>query len=211
MKNKHLIQFYLFTECSDIDIISQVYEFYESVILENNLLSTFIGQRLAENPNIQQRLYEEFQEIQQNLKGKALTHEILNQMKYMDMIVSEALRMCPIAPELKRRATKPYSFATNDGKMVPIKPGDAIWIPTFILQNDPIYYPKPEVFDPERFTDPSAQIPGTYGPYGMGPRDCIGCQYSSNEAKITFYYLLLDFVIESDQKGGNNVQFKLRN
>lgn len=188
-----------------------MFEFYESVVLENNLLSTFIAQRLAENPNIQQRLYEEFQEIQRNSKGEALTHETLNQMKYMDMIVSEALRMCPIAPELKRRATKPYSFETNYGKMVPIKPGDAIWIPQFTLQNDPIFYPEPELFNPERFSDPSAHIPGTFGPYGNGPRQCLGCIYSTNEAKITFYYLLLDFVIETDQKGGYNVQLKLRN
>lgn len=188
-----------------------MFEFYESVVLENNLLSTFIAQRLAENPNIQQRLFEEFQEIKRNLKGEALTHQTINEMKYMDMVVSEALRMCPLAPELKRRATKPYSFQTNDGTMVPIRPGDAIWLPTFILQNDPIYYPDPEVFDPERFNEQSVQIPGTYGPYGLGPRNCIGCQYSTNEAKITFYYLLLDFVIETDQKAEYNVQFKLRN
>lgn len=189
-----------------------MFEFYESVILENNLLSTFIVQRLAENPNIQQRLYEEVKDFQRNLNGEAVTHETLNQMKYMDMIVCEALRMCPVAPELKRRATKPYSFETNDGKMVPIQSGDAIWIPTFILQNDPMYYPHPDVFDPERFNDKSAQIPGTYGPYGMGPRDCIGCQYATNEAKITFYYLLLDFIIETDdQKSEYNVQLKRRN
>lgn len=189
--------------------MSQIFEFFESVITENNLLATFIANRLSERPEIQQRLYDEFTEIKRKLNGDLPDHEALNQMKYMSQVISEALRMCPIAPQLKRRATKPYFFKTGNGEMVPIKPGDAVWLPAFILQNDPHYYPQPNVFDPDRFNDENQPFhtPGTYAPYGMGPRDCVGCQYATNEAKITFYYLILNFIID---KVNENDKFNIK-
>lgn len=80
--------------------------------------------------------------------------------------------MCMIAPELRRRATKSYILENSNGAKVEIKPGDAVWLPSFILQNDPRYYSNPLVFDPDRFSDENrkSHVAGTYAPFGMGPR-----------------------------------------
>lgn len=154
--------------------------------------------RLAEHPDIQQRLYDECLSIKNRIGDDVLTYDILNQMKYAEMVIYESLRMCPIATELKRRATKPYVLENSNAEKVTVKPGDGIYLPAFILQNDPKYYPNPSVFDPERFNDENrkAHIPGTYAPFGMGTRNCIGCQQTMVELKIFFYYLLRDFKIE---------------
>jgi cytochrome P450 family 9 len=41
---------------------------------------------------------------------------------------------------------------------------------------DPKYYPNPEVFDPERFSEKNKHNikPFTFSPFGVGPRACIG-------------------------------------
>lgn len=189
--------FFLLSDCNDVELISQCFEFYESVITENNVITTFLTQRLAENPDIQSRLYDEYVDIKSRYGDSPLIYDILNEMKYTEMVIYEAFRMCPIATELKRRATKPYVLESSNGKRVAINPGDAFWLPAFILQNDAQYYPNPSVFDPERFSDDNrkSHVPGTYAPFGLGPRDCIGCQHPMVELKITFFYLLLHFTI----------------
>lgn len=133
-----------------------------------------MARRLAEHPDIQQRLYNECVEIKTRIGDNQLNYETLIDMKYAEMVIYEGLRMCPIATELKRRATKPYVLENGNGAKITINPGDAIWLPAFILQNDPKYYPNPTEFDPERFNDENkkAHVSGSYAPFGLGPRDC---------------------------------------
>lgn len=172
-------------------------------------------QKLAAYPDIQQRLYKEMIDIKNGTDQTDLTYEMVNGMKYAEMVISEGLRMCQIAPELKRRATRSYTLVNSNGETIEIQPGDAVWIPAFILQNDPQYYPNPNVFDPERFSDANrkAHVSGTYAPFGMGPRDCIGCLYPMTELKIYFYHLLLNFTITSvamSEGNSNSVKLKQR-
>lgn len=173
-------------------------EFFEATFTENNVILNYIAHTLADRPEIQQRLRDEMLEINGRLNGEPLTNETLRDMKYMDMVLSEALRMCPITTELRRRATKPYTLVNSDGSRIEVKPGEAVWIPSFIMQNDAQYFPNPDVFDPERFSDTEKDsiVTGSYAPFGMGPRDCIGCRYTVLEVKVTFYNLLQKFDLE---------------
>lgn len=61
-------------------------------------------------------------------------------------------------------------------KEVIVDPGTIIWLPSYPMHMDPKYYPHPEVFDPERFSDENKanMNPFTYFPFGLGPRVCIG-------------------------------------
>jgi len=176
-------------------MISQCLVFYLSVITENNVLLNFIGQALVDNSDIQKRVRDEMLTIQKQLNGSELTAETLRDMKYTDMVISEALRMCSIAPQLKRRATKPYTLTHSNGATVQVRPGEAVWMPAHTIQNDEQYYPNPTKFDPERFSDENKDSiqTGTYAPFGLGPRDCTGCRYSVMETKLTFFYLLQHF------------------
>jgi cytochrome P450 family 6 len=83
------------------------------------------------------------------------------------------MRKYPIAGVLSRECTKPYKLPDSD---VHIEVGNLVAIPVHALHYDPKYYPNPEVFDPDRFTEEGKKTRPqfTYLPFGEGPRQCIG-------------------------------------
>lgn len=58
---------------------------------------SFLAYELMCNTDIQQKLYEEIQEMNQELDGNKITYEKIQGMKYLDQVVSEVLRKWPAA------------------------------------------------------------------------------------------------------------------
>lgn len=132
---------------------------------------------LAKNPEIQTELIKEVDEVKESLEGKPITYEILHKMKLLDMVISEALRKWPSAPQVVNRVvTKPYILKNAKGNSVRFEVGDNMFIPVVGLHYDEDYWPDPQKFDPYRFSDENKNSihPGTYLPFGIGPRTCIG-------------------------------------
>lgn len=131
----------------------------------------FMFHELALNPDIQEKLFVEIDCIKKELNGSPLTYETIPKMKYLDMVVSEALRRwCPI-PFLERTCNRPYVLENADEK-VKLQAGDGIFIPTYALHMDEKYFKKPLKFDPERFSEENRNSirTGTYLPFGIGSR-----------------------------------------
>ncbi|RZB66668.1 p450 domain containing protein, partial [Asbolus verrucosus] len=74
-------------------------------------------------------------------------------MKYMDMVVSETLRLWPAAVAANRVCTRPYIIEpkTPDEKPLYLKKDTVIFLPIYAIHRDAQYFPDPERFDPERF------------------------------------------------------------
>lgn len=85
----------------------------------------------------------------------------------------EALRKYPPVPVLARRCTKDYTIPDTN---VVLEKGTDVSIPVYGLHRDEEYYPNPDKFDPERFSEENkSKIPQyTYLPFGEGPRICLG-------------------------------------
>ena len=83
-------------------------------------------------------------------------------------IILETLRIRGVGVHLFRICGKEYTFPNG----YTVKEKDMIRIPLNAIHMNPNYYPEPEVFRPERFDIPPK--PGTYLPFGDGPRVCIG-------------------------------------
>lgn len=76
-----------------------------------------------------------------------------------------------------------------------LKVGDNILLPVIGFHMDPKYYPEPDKFDPERFSDENKHniMPYTYFPFGLGPRSCLGSRLALMETKALFFDLLYNF------------------
>lgn len=92
-------------------------------------------------------------------------------------MIAEVLRKHPIVSTLTRMCTKKYKVADSE---VTLDKGVAVLLSVLAIHHDEEFYPKPEVFDPERFSEENkAKRPScTFLPFGEGPRNCIGMNHS---------------------------------
>jgi len=153
---------------------------------------------LAINPHVQDKLRHEIKQTFEKTDGKPTYGDIL-EMKYLDMVVSESLRRWPIGAATDRVCVKPYTLKPTT---ITLKVKDTLWIPIYNIHNDPQYYPEPDKFIPERFSEENkGKIrPYTYMPFGVGPRSCIGSRFALLEIKSMLVHLLNDFEIVPTEK-----------
>ncbi|XP_055640724.1 probable cytochrome P450 9f2 [Toxorhynchites rutilus septentrionalis] len=184
------------------ELVAQCFLFFLAGFDTVSTCMSFLTYELAINPDIQKRLYEEVVEIDQSLGGKPLTYDALQRMPYMDMVVSEALRLWPPAVVSDRFCVKDYRYDDGTGTGFVIEKGNTMWIPAYAIHRDPKYYPNPDKFDPERFNEENRSKinTGAYLPFGVGPRNCIGSRLALMEVKAMVYYILKDFSLEPTEK-----------
>ncbi|XP_044738026.1 cytochrome P450 9e2-like [Chrysoperla carnea] len=183
------------------DLAAQAFLFFLGGFDTVSSALCFAVYELALNPDIQEHLYKENEKILNENNGK-LTYDVLNKMKYLDMVMSEALRKWPQAPLLDRICTKTYTVEVEDGKEITLDKGTVLYFPAWALHRNPEYYPNPEKFDPERFSEENKDKinPTTYLPFGAGPRNCIGSRFALMEAKMAIFYMVKYFELIPNEK-----------
>ncbi|XP_035722243.1 cytochrome P450 9e2-like [Vespa mandarinia] len=192
------------------DIVAQAFIFFLAGFDTSSTLMCFMVHELAVHQEIQDRLRQEIDEVLLRTNGE-LTYEELSKMEYMEMIINETLRKYPPAIFLDRLCAKRTVIPPSlpNGKEIIIEANTSIWIPSFGFHHDPKYFPDPEKFDPERFSEENKQniIPYTYLPFGMGPRRCIGERFALMETKIVIVNILKKFIIKRTSKTIDPVVF----
>lgn len=160
---------------NDDEIVAQCFLFFVAGFDTTSTMLTLASYELIANPDIQQKLYEEILETNEEIDGKPITYDVLQKMKYMDQIICETLRKWPPAAQTDRLCVKDYVYDDGSYKFN-VEKNISMLIPILGLQRDERYFPNPLRFDPERFNDQNrgSIIPGTYIPFGVGPRNCIG-------------------------------------
>nr|CAD7580213.1 unnamed protein product [Timema californicum] len=96
---------------------------------------------------------------------------------------AKTLRKYPPAPNLYRKCTVPYPIP---GTSITLEQGTRVLIPAYAIHHDPEFYPDPEKFNPERFTEENkgSRPSCTYLPFGEGPRICIGVRFGLMQVKV---------------------------
>lgn len=109
--------------------------FFAGFDTTSNLLQS-ITFHLSKNQDVQDKLYQEISEVVATLDNKPVTYETLLKMKYLDMVVSEGLRIQPPAPQIDRQCTKDYQLDLGNGKSISVKKGDILLLPFYSLHHD---------------------------------------------------------------------------
>lgn len=160
---------------NDDDLVAQCFVFFVAGFETTATVLTFTSYELARNLDIQQKLYEEIVETNEQLDGKRINYETLQKMKYLDQVICESLRLWTPSAQIDRVCVKDYVY-DHGGLKFKIEKGKQIIFTTYGIHHNPKYYVDPERFDPDRFSDENKHniMPGTYLPFGVGPRNCIG-------------------------------------
>ncbi|XP_067209460.1 cytochrome P450 6B5 [Linepithema humile] len=148
---------------------------------------------LALNQSIQDKLREEIKSVRASNKEKQITYDDINTMSYLDAVFKETLRKYPIADVIGRQAISCYTFRNSK---VTIPKNQLVGIPVCGIHYNPDIYPKPEVYDPERFIDPKTKNSMHYFPFGHGPRNCIGERFGILETKIVLITIIENYKVE---------------
>jgi cytochrome P450 len=115
-------------------------------------------------------------EIQTVLGGRMPVYADVAQLPFTEMIIKETLRMYPPTWTLVPRCAT--EELTLGGYRIPR--GTWVFVSPYATHHDPRFFPNPERFDPDRFSDERQPeiAPFTYLPFGAGPRSCIGNHFS---------------------------------
>jgi len=153
---------------------------------------------LAAHPKVQEKLREDVEKI---AKGDGdFDYDELAQAPYMEMFISEVLRLYPAADRLERICTQDYKDPET-GLFVP--KDTLVAIPVKSMHTDKKYYENPNKFDPEGHFSPekkSGRSPYVYLPFGSGPRNCIGMRFALIEGKAAVAHIVHSFLVEPTEK-----------
>ncbi|VVC90082.1 unnamed protein product [Leptidea sinapis] len=176
-------------EWSDTDLVAQAVLFFIGGFETISIGMSFTLYELALHP-------EEIKDTHERSKGK-LDFNLIQNMQYMDMVVSEVLRLWPPGISLDRLCCKDYNMGKPnkyENRDFILRKGDLVAIPMFSIHRDAKYFPDPEKFDPERFSDENKHLikSMTYMPFGS--------RFALLELKMLIYQIILHMEVSPCEK-----------
>uniref|UniRef100_A0A3Q1I3U7 Thromboxane-A synthase n=1 Tax=Acanthochromis polyacanthus TaxID=80966 RepID=A0A3Q1I3U7_9TELE len=172
------------------EIVGQAFVFLLAGYETSSNTLAFTCYLLALHPECQCKVQEEVDDFFTRYDSPDYTN--VQELKYLDMVISEALRLYP--PGFRFGRDIDHDCVVN-GQFLP--KGATLEIPAGFLHYDPEYWPEPEKFIPERFTAEAkaSRHPFVYLPFGAGPRNCVGMRLAQLEIKMALVRLFRRFSI----------------
>lgn len=185
----------LFRSLTDIERQSQMTFFFLAGFDTTSSSLSLCIYCLAHNQELQEQVFKELQACPGLLDQLDYT-DLLN-LKELDAFISESLRLFAPVSDISRLVTQ------DEGLELPTNP--PIWLPNntsisinpFVVHHDPKCWTNPLEFDMSRFykENKSSIKSGSYLPFGIGPRTCIGTKFALLTIKLTLAHLLNSYRI----------------
>nr|AVM18984.1 odorant degrading protein 14 [Holotrichia parallela] len=175
---------------------------------------------LANYPGIQEKVYQEIKSIFGDDLTRAPTPSDLNELRYLEMVIKESLRLYPPVPFYARELTSNIKLGD---RILP--KGMIVGIYAMGIQHDENIFPNPYKFDPERFSPENSRgrSPYAFIPFSAGARNCIGQKFAMLEMKSTISKLLrhyqllpttpaqkLELILETVMRSNNGIMIRLK-
>ncbi|XP_062530759.1 cytochrome P450 4V2 isoform X2 [Bombyx mori] len=147
---------------------------------------TFSLMLLSDHEEAQERILEEYNEVMRGKETPTLSE--FAEMKYLDAVIKETLRLYPNPHRVGRVLTEDITLGG-----VPIKAGTEIGVQIIDLHHREDFFPEPEKFRPERFLRGEIQHPYSFVPFSAGPRNCLGQKFAMLEIKSVLTHICNNF------------------
>ncbi|KAF2747084.1 cytochrome P450 52A11 [Sporormia fimetaria CBS 119925] len=171
---------------------------------------SWIIYHLSVEPQVLAKLRQEI--IQYVGLERTPTYQDLKDMKYLQHIINETLRLYPVVPFNVRMSltdtTLPVGGGRDGQSPIGIPKGTPIGYSTLVMQRRADLYPPKE----SGFPDPALWVPErwdgwtpkswTYVPFNGGPRICIGQQFALTEMGYTLVRMFQRFERLENMEGG---------
>uniref|UniRef100_A0A6E8V9L6 Cytochrome P450 n=1 Tax=Anopheles coluzzii TaxID=1518534 RepID=A0A6E8V9L6_ANOCL len=157
--------------------------------------SSFVLCLLGIHQHVQEQVYAELRQIFGDSKRKATFGDTL-EMKYLERVIFETLRMFPPVPMIARKINEDVQLAS---KNYTIPAGTTVVIGTYKIHRREDLYPHPETFNPDNFLGayPNRHY-YSYIPFSAGPRSCVGRKYAMLKLKVLLSTVLRHYRVVSN-------------
>ncbi|XP_067130138.1 cytochrome P450 4C1-like [Centruroides vittatus] len=171
-----------------IESICEEIEFFLGAAYETTALTvTWSLYILSQHEDFQRKVKQELDTIFENDTDRFISNEDLYEMKYMDYVIKETMRLYPPVPMISRKIKKSLRFGDKEFSK------DWIYvISIFHVHRIPNVFKNPNVFDLDRFLPEnfSKRSPYSYIPFSAGPRMCLGYRWAMTEIKLILATIL---------------------
>ncbi|KAM8716412.1 hypothetical protein ACLKA7_003310 [Drosophila subpalustris] len=149
---------------------------------------TFTLLMLSLHEEVQQRCFEEFQNLSENDDDISVFD--FNELDYLECVIKESLRLYPPVPFFGRICTEE---SVVNGLILP--KDTQINIHVFDIMRDPRHFPNPSEFNPDRFLPENTidRHPFAFIPFSAGQRNCIGQKFAILEMKVLLVSIIRNF------------------
>ncbi|RZC49613.1 hypothetical protein C5167_018048 [Papaver somniferum] len=187
------LQFLLSQEDYSEEVV--IFNLFEQFLLSTDSTSNTTSWALAyliHNEKIQEKVYEEVQELTRSGRSREemVTIEEVSKLKYVNAAVKEVLRMKPIAP-----LAVPHQAVCDSNLMgMKVRKGTPVMVNIYAVHYDPTVWVEPERFMPERFlSKPDVAMERSLIVFGAGRRICAGMDLAKLQVALTLANLVNSF------------------
>jgi cytochrome P450 len=172
---------------SDDELVSETLHLFVGGWVSTRSSLAWTSLLLAQHPKVMSDLYDELTGL---LHGDAPTVAQLSELKLLDQVLKESLRLFPPIPFVSRVSNEAVELG---GYRLP--PRTELHLSLYHTHRDPELYPEPNAFKPERWNtlDPA---PNEYLPFGIGPRVCPGKALATLQMKVLLAMLVQRYRFE---------------
>jgi cytochrome P450 family 6/cytochrome P450 family 28 len=199
----HLIKLQEGKHITEVDMAGHGVSFFADGFETTSLVLSNCLYDLAVNPECQQRLREEINDVCENKGG--LTYDNCHDMVYLDQVLYESMRLHPVVPTMAKRCTETTDITDSKDKKIHVDKGTVVVVPLHGMFMDEQYYEEPLKFNPDRFSPENGGVKAyrdqfVFFPFGDGPRMCLGMRFALASMKRGLAEVVKNFEITLSEK-----------
>ncbi|ROW03868.1 hypothetical protein VPNG_07307 [Cytospora leucostoma] len=171
---------------------------------------TFAMYEIARRPDVQQKLRDEVVDAHRKARRSRseatahavtesddgvleMSHAILENCPYLEAFISESLRLYAAIPSHLERVVPQAGVTLSTGHKLPA--GTVIGVQTYSLHRDPVIFPQPHHFDPDRWLRGTPEMRKALSPWGFGSRICMGMHLAYIEFRLVIAAVVANFLV----------------